>query len=66
MLIYFSRLEPEGAQELIKTLDSIKPKLEELCRNIQLKISGLDTFGQRVLYAKVLPQPEEDFWQLAR
>ena len=28
-----------------------------------LKICGLDTFGQRVLFAKVLPQSDDVFWQ---
>jgi hypothetical protein len=28
-----------------------------------LKISGLDTFGQRVLFAKVVPESDDLFWQ---
>ena len=28
-----------------------------------LKISGLDTFGQRVLFAKVVPENDDIFWQ---
>ncbi len=28
-----------------------------------LKISGLDTFGQRVLFAKVIPESDDLFWQ---
>ena len=64
--LYMLRLEPEGSFELIRALEEIKPKLSELCQDLKLKISGLDTFGQRVLYGKVHPEPEANFWQLAR
>ena len=64
--LYMLRLEShEGTKELIDALEAIKPKISEICQNLKLSISGLDTFGQRVLYGKVLPDPEENFWQLA-
>jgi hypothetical protein len=34
-----------------------------ICLFPGLKISGLDTFGQRVLFAKVIPESDDLFWQ---
>ena len=31
--------------------------------SLGIKISGLDTFGQRVLFAKVVPESDDLFWQ---
>ena len=56
----------EGSQEAIGMVESLKSELAELRSGLSLKIAGLDTFGQRVLYAKVVPEPEEAFWQLVR
>ena len=56
----------EGSRELIEALNDVEPQLKELSQNLKLRISGLETFGQRVLYAKVLPEPEEQFWQIVR
>ena len=48
------RLEShEGTKELIDALEALKPKIYEICQNLKLSISGLNTFGQRVLYGKV-------------
>ena len=61
------RLEgDEGEWELVKALHDIQLELEEFTKDLSLNISGLNTFGQRVLYAQVLPQPEELFWQFVR
>ena len=61
------RLEgKEASDELIKLIEEVEPQLKELSENLKLRIEGLDTFGQRVLYAKVLPEPEGEFWQLVR
>lgn len=56
----------EGAKEAVEMLEQLKPQLQELCQDLSFKVSGLDTFGQRVLYAKVLPEPEESFWHFTR
>ena len=56
----------EGEKELSEAIQEIQPELKSLSENLKLKISGLETFGQRVLYAKVLPEPEETFWQFVR
>ena len=61
------RLEgDEGEWELVKALHDIQLELQEYTKDLSLNISGLNTFGQRVLYAQVLPQPEELFWQFVR
>ncbi len=61
------RLEgPEGAAEAVQALEAIKPELQRLSDGLNLKVAGLDTFGQRVLYAQVKPEPEAAFWELAR
>ena len=48
----------------------MKHKLKKICVSFTfetlisgLRISGLDTFGQRVLFAKVVPESDEIFWQ---
>ena len=56
----------EGEWELVKALHDIQLELQEFTKDLSLNISGLNTFGQRVLYAQVLPQPEELFWQFVR
>ncbi len=44
-----------GEDEAVKMLDEMKPILQEFgsTRKLKLRIQGLDTFGQRVLYGKV-------------
>lgn len=56
----------EGSNEAVASLEAIRPRLKELSQNLRLKVQGLDTFGQRVLYAKVVPEPEDIFWEFAR
>ena len=61
------RLEgSEGAEELRQKLLENQQELSQLATQLKLRISGLHTFGQRVLYGKVLPEPEEQFWQFVR
>ena len=56
----------EGQEELVQALHENQSELQKLAQDLELKVSGLNTFGQRVLYAQVLPQPEELFWQFVR
>ena len=56
----------EGSKEMIQVFKEAQPQLQELSRNLKLRVKGLSTFGQRVLYAKVLPEPDENFWQFVR
>ena len=56
----------EGSDEMIQVFKEAQPQLQELSRNLKLRIKGLSTFGQRVLYAKALPDPDETFWQFVR
>ena len=46
-------------------VESLQDVLDETCKDggVKLKISGLNTFGQRVLFAKVKPEPESKFWE---
>jgi 2'-5' RNA ligase len=58
----------EGIDEATKMVEDLQEELQELLdkrtdRKIGMKISGLDTFGQRVLFAKVLPESDDLFWQ---
>jgi 2'-5' RNA ligase len=53
----------QGSEEMIQVFKEAQPQLQELSRNLKLRVKGLSTFGQRVLYAKVLPDPDESFWQ---
>ncbi len=59
------RLSDDSAiAEMISVVEDLKPTLKNYADQLKLVISGLDTFGQRVLYAKVKPQPREDlFWE---
>lgn len=53
----------EGIREAIDLVENAKPLLQKVAMELRLRIKGLGTFGQRVLYAKVLPEPtEEPFW----
>lgn len=55
----------QGIQEAITLVEEMAPILEEFKkRDLRLRISGLDTFGQRVLFGKVHPEPEDAFWEL--
>ena len=56
----------EGSKEMIQVFKEVQPHLQELSRNLKLRVKGLSTFGQRVLYARVLPEPDESFWQFVR
>ena len=56
----------EGQEELVQALHENQSELQKMAQDLELKVSGLNTFGQRVLYAQVLPQPEELFWQFVR
>lgn len=55
-----------GSDEMIQVFKDAQPQLQELSQNLKLRIKGLSTFGQRVLFAKVLPDPDEVFWQFVR
>lgn len=56
----------DGTNEAIAAVQQIQPQLQELvATGLRFRVDGLDTFGQRVLYAKVHPEPEETFWQFA-
>jgi len=58
------RLTNEDAiREAILLLDDLEPILQLYGRDfgLKLRIRGLDTFGQRVLYAKV--EENEQFWR---
>eukprot|EP00095_Tigriopus_kingsejongensis_P002159 maker-scaffold248_size238799-snap-gene-1.24 protein:Tk02159 transcript:maker-scaffold248_size238799-snap-gene-1.24-mRNA-1 annotation:"hypothetical protein SPRG_11048" len=55
----------EGIKEAIEVVEEMTSTLAEYkAMGLKLKIAGLDTFGQRVLYGKVQPEPEEAFWTL--
>ena len=56
----------EGSDEMIQVFKEAQPQLQELSRNLKLRIKGLSTFGQRVLYAKAITEPHEVFWQFVR
>ena len=56
----------EGSDEMIQVFKQAQPQLQELSRNLKLRIKGLSTFGQRVLYAKAITEPDEAFWQFVR
>ena len=56
----------EGSDEMIQVFKEAQPQLQELSRNLKLRIKGLSTFGQRVLYAKAITEPDEAFWQFVR
>ena len=56
----------EGSDEMIQVFKEAQPQLQELSRNLKLRIKGLSTFGQRVLYAKAITDPDEAFWQFVR
>ena len=56
----------EGSDEMIQVFKDAQPQLQELSQNLKLRVKGLATFGQRVLFAKVLPDPDEEFWQFVR
>ena len=51
----------EGIHEAIQLVESLKETLEDM-DSVDLNIKGLDTFGQRVLFAKVEANPEDKFW----
>eukprot|EP00094_Tigriopus_californicus_P013733 TCALIF_13289-PA protein Name:"Similar to Leng9 Leukocyte receptor cluster member 9 (Mus musculus)" AED:0.00 eAED:0.00 QI:80/1/1/1/0.5/0.33/3/63/366 len=54
-----------GIQEAITLVEEMTPILEDFKKqDLKLRISGLDTFGQRVLFGKVHPEPEDAFWEL--
>ena len=58
------RLSEAGAQEAIQLVSDLQPTLDEIAAaGVRLRIAGLDTFGQRVLYAKVQPEPDSKFWE---
>lgn len=52
-----------GVDEAKELLRRLQPALEE-ARGARLRVAGLETFGQRVLYAKVEPEPSDAFWAL--
>ncbi len=54
-----------GENEAREMMEDLRPILNEFSRRrLVLRIRGLDTFGQRVLYAKVNSEPQEsDFWE---
>ena len=54
---------PEGLVAARAMMDRLRPVVEEMFRDKEsatLEINGLSNFGQRVVYAKVLPK--SDFW----
>ncbi len=57
----------QGEDEAKEMLEDLQSTLDEFGsgeKRVSLRIQGLDTFGQRVLYAKVHPEPEEShFWE---
>ena len=51
-----------GEREMARATEELEPLLKSFrCRMV---VEGLDTFGQRVLYAKIRPEPEEEFYAL--
>lgn len=56
----------EAERELSEKLIEIQPQLRSAVENLKLRLEGLSTFGQRVLYVKVLPEPDESFWYFVR
>ena len=50
----------QGEEEAARMLDELRPVLNEFGRRraLKLNIRGLDTFGQRVLYGAVQPEPK--------
>ena len=52
----------EGIHEAMTLVESLSPVLTEVAKTVKFHLKGLDTFGQRVLYANVIPEPEEEFW----
>ena len=58
--------DDEGVNETVQALKDIERELNELVQTVSFKVSQLDTFGQRVLFAKVYPDPNNVFMQILR
>ena len=56
--------DDEGVNETVQALKDIERELNELVQTVSFKVSQLDTFGQRVLFAKVYPDPNNVFMQI--
>jgi len=57
----------EGVHEAVGVLDDLKSVLQWYGgqEGLKLRIRGLDTFGQRVLFGRVEPEPSNElFWEL--
>ena len=60
---------PDGVFEAKRLMKNIKNDVEHILqtlddREMNMKVAGLDTFGQRVLYARVAPSEDSAFWQI--
>ena len=54
----------EGQEEAVAIMKDLKEEVSRFLNHVRLNIHGLDTFGQRVLFARVQPDPESSFRQL--
>jgi 2'-5' RNA ligase len=55
----------EGIAEAMALVEDLQETLSDFLRqhDVRLRLEGLDTFGQRVLFAKVVPETDTAFWE---